>query len=186
LGNVKWNDADLTGINWRYVRRLGDEKTARFRDLDSLRSVVKTYHTLAELLRMQGLSEAADYFSYREKVRQRLVLLRQSDIYAATGSLLLDLLAGYGFKPMRTLAWYVGIVFGYAAAYSSLGTVNGHSFNAIEALVFSVTSFHGRGFFPGMLPLDNVVIVLAATEAVIGLLIEIVFIATFTQRFFAH
>ncbi len=50
--------------------------------------------------------------------------------------------------------------------------------------MFSVTSFHGRGFFPGGLPLDDPVTVLAALEAVIGLLIEISFIATFTQRFF--
>jgi hypothetical protein len=37
-----------------------------------------------------------------------------------------------------------------------------------------------------VLPLDNVVKVLAAAEAIIGLPIEIIFIATFTQRFFAR
>jgi hypothetical protein len=52
-----------------------------------------------------------------------------------------------------------------------------------------VTSFHGCGFFPGGSPghsltLDDPVTVLAAGEAIIGLLIEISFIATFTQRFF--
>jgi hypothetical protein len=50
--------------------------------------------------------------------------------------------------------------------------------------VFSVTSFHGRGFFPGSLDLKDVVVKLAALEAVVGLPIEISFIATFTQRFF--
>jgi hypothetical protein len=43
---------------------------------------------------------------------------------------------------------------------------------------------HGRGFFPGGLSLDDPVTVLAALEAVIGLLIQISFIATFTQRYF--
>ena len=50
----------------------------------------------------------------------------------------------------------------------------------------SLTSFHGRGFFPGTLSLDDFVTLLASIEAVIGLLIEIIFIATFTQRFFAR
>ena len=64
----------------------------------------------------------------------------------------------------------------------------GHSIHPaispLGALIFSITSFHGRGFFPGGIPLDAPITVLAATEAVIGLIIEISFIATFTQRFF--
>jgi hypothetical protein len=52
-------------------------------------------------------------------------------------------------------------------------------------VVFSLTAFHGRGFFPGEhISLRDPLAVLAAAEAVIGLLIEISFIATFTQRFF--
>ena len=50
----------------------------------------------------------------------------------------------------------------------------------------SLTAFHGRGFFAtAFLPGDPQA-ALAAGEAVIGLLIEITFIATFTQRFFAR
>ena len=52
------------------------------------------------------------------------------------------------------------------------------------ALVFSVTSFHGCGFFPEALSFESWVSRLAALEAVLGLFIEISFIATFTQRFF--
>lgn len=51
----------------------------------------------------------------------------------------------------------------------------------------SLASFHGRGFFPslsGETNLHNPLVVLAAIEAVVGLFIEISFIATFTQRFF--
>jgi hypothetical protein len=62
--------------------------------------------------------------------------------------------------------------------------VVGPAFSPLGALVFSVTSFHGRGFFPGGIALDDPITVTAAAEAIIGLLIEISFIATFTQRFF--
>ena len=56
-----------------------------------------------------------------------------------------------------------------------------------DAFVYSLTSFHGRGFFPGLeakLSLHDPLVMLAALEAVIGLFIEISFIATFTQRYF--
>jgi hypothetical protein len=47
-----------------------------------------------------------------------------------------------------------------------------------------MTSFHGRGFFPGGIKLDDPLTVLAAIEAFVGLLIEVTFIATLTQRLF--
>jgi hypothetical protein len=53
-----------------------------------------------------------------------------------------------------------------------------------EALVLSVASFHGRGFFQPVQSPGDPIAILAAIEAVFGLFIEVTFIATFTQRFF--
>ena len=51
--------------------------------------------------------------------------------------------------------------------------------------MFSMTSFHGRGFFPGNnILLDDPLTVLAAFEALVGLIIKVTFIVTLTQRFF--
>jgi hypothetical protein len=44
-------------------------------------------------------------------------------------------------------------------------------------------SFHGRGFFPGYRARRSPTI-LAAFEALVGLLIEVTFIATLTRRLF--
>lgn len=55
-----------------------------------------------------------------------------------------------------------------------------------EALVISISSFHRRGFFTSDIHLGDTLARLAAGEAIIGLLIENTFIATFTQRFFAR
>ena len=55
-----------------------------------------------------------------------------------------------------------------------------------EALVLSVSSFHGRGFFSQNITLGDTYARLATAEAVIGLFIEISFIATFTQRFLSR
>jgi hypothetical protein len=48
------------------------------------------------------------------------------------------------------------------------------------------TAFRGRGFFATAFQPGDPQAALSAMEAVIGLLIEIIFIATFTQRFFAR
>lgn len=52
-----------------------------------------------------------------------------------------------------------------------------------EAAVLSVSSFHGRGFFTSTIQLGDPLAIVAAFEAVCGLFIELVFIATFSRRF---
>ena len=59
----------------------------------------------------------------------------------------LDILAGYGYRPMRTVLWYLGIIFLFALAYHHFG---GLSLSPPDAFVYSLTSFHRRGFFPGL------------------------------------
>ena len=76
------------------------------------------------------------------------------------------------------------IIVGFAFLYHALGNL---SLFPPDAFVYSLTSFHGRGFFPGLETkpsLHSPLVMLAAVEAVVGLFIEISFIATFTQRFF--
>jgi hypothetical protein len=46
-----------------------------------------------------------------------------------------------------------------------------------EALVLSISSFHGRGFFTSSVTLGDTLARPAALEAVVGLLLEITFIA---------
>ena len=102
------------------------------------------------------------------------------------GSLVLDVLSGYGYKPMRSFIAYIVVILGFAGVYllnSHLVTIH-LTWN--EALVLSVTSFHGRGFFSPNIRLGDMYAELAAVEVFVGLFIEITFSATFTQRFIAR
>ena len=93
-----------------------------------------------------------------------------------TLALFLDALAGYGYRPGRTLVWYFTVILSFATVYVVLGTITGHVLNWNEALVFSITSFHGRGFFPGQSggdPLLNPLLAFSAGEAVVGLVIRL-------------
>jgi hypothetical protein len=101
-------------------------------------------------------------------------------------SLLLSILAGYGYKPGRSLLAYLAVIFGFTGLYLLNSHLVTPHLTWDQALVLSVSCFHGRGFFEQDITLGSTYARLAACEAVIGLLIEISFISTFTQRFLSR
>jgi hypothetical protein len=137
-------------------------------------------------LRSQGVNEAASQFEYRAHKLQRTVYRRQHHYLQALGSWLLDVISGYGYRPARSFISYALVILAFAAAYFALEGANGQPLPWNEALVISMTAFHGRGFFAAVYQPGDLQAAVAAVEAFIGLLIEIVLIATFTQRFFAR
>jgi Pentapeptide repeats (8 copies) len=206
--DIVWNGASLTSIDWSRVDHLGDEDIGTIHrqqenslgkqeaDLDRYQGAARANQQLSVALREQGITEAASRFAYRAQIFQRKVLLRKSSFVRWFGSLVLDLISGYGYRPGRTLLCYLVTISGFMVGYLLVthGTplfglyepVSGHPLQWYEALVLSMASFHGRGFFPQGITLSDPVAILAAIEAVIGLFIEIIFIATFTQRFFGR
>ncbi len=197
LRDIAWNGASLTQIDWTQAPRLGDEEQERFVSAEHgsqtailpsrWEAAARTYQQLAVVLRDQGASDPAARFAYRAQALQRRVLRQQRHYLRACGSWLLDLISGYGYKPMRSFITYLLVIGLFAVVYYLFGDNVSPALSPVDALIFSVTSFHGRGFAPGeSVTLHNPLTILAAGEAVLGLLIEITFIATFTQRFFAR
>lgn len=198
LADIHWDGIDLGSVPWDSVKFLGDEWQARRKSkkltsatrqetLQEFETAVRANRQLAMVLRRQGLNEHADKFSYRAQILQRIVLRRQHRFLRYFGSGFLDLISGYGYNPLRSFVTYLLVVGVFALVYFLLGSNVHPPLNPLGAVVFSITSFHGRGFAAGeSVAITNPVTVLAAVEAIIGLLIEITFIATFTQRFFAR
>jgi hypothetical protein len=98
----------------------------------------------------------------------------------------LDPVASYSYRPLRSVATYLLVVLAFAVVCVVLGGAHGQPLPWNEALVVSLTAFHGRGFFATAFQPGDPQAAVAAIEAVFGLIIEIVFIATFTNRFFAR
>jgi uncharacterized protein YjbI with pentapeptide repeats len=196
LADVQWGNTNLSVVKWSQVEMLGDEHLARQenekksdvegKDRDwqlqeYYERAVRANRQLAVALQVQGLNEDAARFAYRAQKLQRVVFRLQGRLGKYFFYALLDSLAGYGYKPGFTVLWYLGTLSVFTLLYLLFGQVN-----ILEAFILSLTSFHGRGFFPGsnITPCNPILIgMLAAFEAVIGLFIEISFIATFTQRF---
>ena len=205
LGNIRWGDANLAVVKWSQVKMLGDEHKARqkrdhkgkIKDQETrmyeYQDALRANRQLAIELQNQGLSEAASRFAYRAQKLRRIVLRYQKKFGKYLFSGFLDFLAGYGYHPLRTLFWYALTICAFALSYHyvwatyHLEKITHHPLTYVGAFVFSITAFHGRGFFlGGDFGYDSLITILAAIEAVIGLIIEFSFIATFTQRFFGR
>lgn len=201
LADVCWGGANLAVVDWGpAVNNLGDERAAR--DLEaskahypmiSAAAIVQDYQLsvranrqLAVVLREQGMNEVADNFAYRAQVLQRRIY-ELHEVYGfqqQLGQLFLSyflwLIAGYGYRVGRTLVWYIGVILMCALLYYLLG----ETMTLREAVVGSVTAFHGRGLFETQLTPGQSLV--AAFEAFFGLVIEVALIATFTWRFFGR
>jgi len=186
---------------WKQNKRAGNLKREDFPLYEyqvyaQLVDAVRANRQMAIALQSQGMNEEGARFSYRAQVLQRRVLLwqvagrqmelPQNNIHRGSSfwqrvhaflsylfSRFLDIIAGYGYQPWKSFLAYLVIIFGFMGLY----LLNAHFVTPHlrwdEALVLSVSSFHGRGFFPQNISLGDTYARLAATEAVIGLLIEI-------------
>src|SRR6266568_4304415 len=159
LTDIRWGEVNLAVVDWTTVKMLGDEHLAhQTKAVADYGAAVRANRQLAVVLRDQGLNEEADRFAYRAQKLQRVVFrkqglepdasfwqrLRKFSSYML--SLLLDALAGYGYHPANTLFCYLLVIGGFTTAYVTFG----HLPLLPDALVFSVMSFHGRGFFPSL------------------------------------
>ncbi len=197
LGDIRWNGVPLERIDI-WPARLGDERLIamaknRWERITAYHVAARAYRGLSIALRGQGLLIPASDYRLREQVLERKATFLSGNLLGWVFSWLLNLVAGYGERPVRAFFAYLLVLFSFAGAYLvatngllgfGAGTTQVQPLQWYEALVLSVSAFHGRGFFQPVQSLGDPVAILAAVEAVTGLFIEITFIATFTQRFF--
>ncbi|HET8853361.1 MAG TPA: pentapeptide repeat-containing protein, partial [Ktedonobacteraceae bacterium] len=126
--NTRWNGANMTAAYMGDLRMLGDERKARQQytstskkapseRIEEYMSATRANRQFALLLRPQGLNEDADRFAYRAQLCQRTVLRRQHKYLRYLGSLVLDLVSGYGYRPRRSVATYVVAIAVFAVFY---------------------------------------------------------------------
>ena len=209
VADVVWNDVPLHQITWEQVPRLGDEAQAKQAKkevapitgkyspktpeerLEEYQAAARAYLQLAVELRGQGITEPADRFTYRALNMQRKILWWQlrnrkvSKLGSYLFSWFLFLLTGYGFRMWRIIVAYLALILTFAAIYWCVGVDHPRDISFWTAIIVSVTAFHGRVFTNPFTPnIPDAQVVITAVEAVVGLIIEGVFIAMLTQRFF--
>lgn len=194
--DVGWRGVDLTRVRWDARMVLADDQDARkarmpdgSRKLPMTRyfqvsEAVRANRQLATALEANGLHTEAARFAYRAHVLHRAELfrsmllpalpwwLRFHNLPAFVFSYFLDILAGYGYKPWRSLYLYVYTVWVFAATYHFLGMSHGSHLSWLESIVVSMIAFHGRGFLSVTFQPADPQGVVGAIEAFIGLIVE--------------
>lgn len=129
LADVQWGEANIARVDWPNVYILGDEHKARIRRtsagtrknrarrLEEFGDSVRGNRQLAVVLRAQGMNEVADRFAFRAQLCQRVVLRYEHQYLRYFGSWLLDLVSGYGYKPIRSVITYLLVILSFATAY---------------------------------------------------------------------
>jgi len=188
LANIRWGGAQVTGIDWSAV----PVATARSDGETPVESLQENIQ-LALLLESQGLVVDAGRFSLQARRIERGIRGNRGFLsfqVRRLGSLLLDAVSGYGFQMERAVAAYVGVVAIFAAIYGLSPSLFG--WPAFQPMIndwwgylaFSAMSFHGRGFLTNGLEASSPLALMAATESLVGLVIEVILIATLTRRLF--
>ncbi len=181
----KYTPAIQKADSWAERRSLAHK---RFEERIQLnRDVARVYHILRLALEQQRIIKPASMYRIRELQIQRRIMRMHNRWLSWLFSLSLNLVAGYGERPQWAFFWYLGIVSAFALIDTAIAHFTGpRSFSVIDFLAFSLASFHGRGFFPASsteIPIQSAITRLAELEAVIGLYLELTFIASFTKRF---
>jgi hypothetical protein len=120
-------------------------------------------------------------------VLQRLLLRREHQWARYSFSWLSEVFAGYGYHLWKSALWYIGTILVSTILYYCLGKDAALPLNGahlVGAFADSVTAFHGRGISADDFGAGDVRSLIAAGEAMIGFVVEICLIVTFTQRFF--
>ncbi len=182
-----WNDVILASADWSPLlkgMRLGDDQQ------EEAPVAARANQQLALALRAQGLNAEASELDYRARVWRLRDLWQKRRFPACIISGLVCLVSGYGYRPIRSFGTYAVTLFVFSLIYWRIPYGYGaHGAPHYlpwwpQAVILSFTSFHGRGFLPSEAMGSVGHGAWASGEAVVGLLIEAMLIATFTQRIF--
>ena len=197
LADVHWGEVNLSLVDWKLVTILGEENrikqnSATGGKVKQSGDLLKKYHEAVRANRQLSVvlpesrtkRRGSARFAYRAQILQRKVLWKQHSFGKWLFSALLALLAGYGYRMWRILVVYLLVVLLCALAYFVLGLYYEPHLSLLEAVLTSITAFHGRVFSEPFLQPGDPQLWITAFEAIAGLIIESVFIAMLTQKFF--
>jgi len=193
VSGTRWNGVPLNDVDWMKTPQFGDEPyptnltkmTAKER-AGAFRDAARAYHGLSVALRDQGLAIVASIYHLRELTMERKALRYDRNFGGWLLNVVLGAVAGHRERPGRAFGVYMGVVATFTLIFWLVTNIlykGAQPLQWYEAAVLSLSSFHGRGFFTNTIQLGDPLAIVAAVEAVCGLFIELIFIATFSRRF---
>ncbi|NQD95849.1 pentapeptide repeat-containing protein [Pseudomonas sp. CrR25] len=188
LDNVIWDRQLLQERKGRQQLHRGNAAAA----LELFQEAEETYRNLRLHLERAGLFEQAGQFFHREMVMRRLQIPRYSGKRLL--SWLVDLLSGYGEKPLNVVLFSLGLIGFCGLLYFLVGVRHGelmlglaldHSLltnlkDLLDCLYFSVVTFTTLGY--GDISPHGLARPIAAFEAFVGSFTMALFVVVFVKK----
>lgn len=195
LGHVRWSRVSAPRSLGRGLRSCIGRLHHRprpspdgARALHACIDAARANRQLALAFAAQGLISEATVLDYRAHLWQHKVLQltlgwKYPEYWVSS---LLLVVSGYGYKVGRSVVTYAFLILLFTAANLWIAPLLPPHKTVPPglALLLSILSFHGRGFIAGDITTKTSYSIIAAFEAVVGLVFEAIFIATLTRRLF--
>lgn len=188
IEHINWGDK----LKQEYTALVAEKQNDCVQALDYFEQAEEIYRNLRRISEDKGLTEQAGYFFHREMVMRRYQIPRYSSRRFI--SKVVDLLCGYGEKPLRVLFFSLLIICVCASLYFILGIQGSQSiiqFNAhlswrdnissfINCLYFSIVTFTTLGY--GDISPVGVSRIIAAIQAFTGSFTTALFVVVFVKK----
>jgi len=196
LHEAKFDDSSLWRAELDEIvigEMFGDKEKDIETKLMEFEEASEIYHNLKNYFRNEGIYERSGNYYYREKVVERKIY-KQKNKGKYLGSLLLDLLCGYGEKPGRIIISSLSWIFLNSIMYFILGIEKGvvevglslqagfceNAINFLDCLYFSFVTFTTLGY--GDLHPVAITKAFAAVEAFTGAFMLALFVLTMGRK----
>jgi uncharacterized protein YjbI with pentapeptide repeats len=149
----------------------------------------EVYKNLKNYFKQEGMSNISGEYYYREKLMETKYNWKEKKYLKWIGNMLLNLITGYGERPLNILIWWISIIFGYAFIYyffngiynSIANNIISYNPNFLETLYFSINTFMTLSF-GDLVPKSGFFQIFSSFEALLGAIFMALFIFVFARK----
>lgn len=183
LFQCRFDNSTLKYAYEQLDKKVIHEREQRHSEAKNIYAVLKNY------FRQEGIYDISGEYYYREKLMEAKCNWKDKKYFKWISNMFLNLVAGYGERPLRVLIWWVGIILGYAFIYyfyngisiRIANNINSYNPKFLEALYFSVVTFTTLGF-GDLAPKPGFFQLFASFEALLGAIFMAMFIFVFARK----
>ena len=188
LHNVNLFQCRFDNSTLKYAYEQLDKKVIHERE-QKYSEAKNIYVVLKNYFRQEGMYDISGEYYYREKLMETKCNLKDKKYFKWISNMFLNLVAGYGERPLRVLIWWAGIILGYSFIYyfyngiyiRIVNNINSYNPKFLEALYFSIVTFTTLGF-GDLAPKPGFFQLFASFEALLGAIFMAMFIFVFARK----
>jgi hypothetical protein len=188
LNDVDWYQCQIDNSTLKLADNQLDKKVIQEKNNDYSKAK-EVYRNLKNYFRQEGIYNISGEYYYREKLMETKYNWKEKKYLQWIGNMFLNLITGYGERPLNILIWWISIIFGCAFIYyffsgiynSIANNITSYNPNFLETLYFSINTFMTLSF-GDLVPKSGFFQIFSSFEALLGAIFMALFIFVFARK----